>query len=353
MFACWMIAGERQSIACRKAYLGSLLRQEIGWFDTINQSELATKFATDCFAFQGAIGEKVSTLIMTLSMFVSGFIIAFIYGWLMTLVIATTLPVMGLGGYLFMSAIAGKDKGQAQEYAEAGGQVEQAISAIKTVKQLNGEPFEALNYQETLKNVTKNSAKHGALLGLGLGVLFFSILVSYALGFWYGSTCVEGTDSCPPHLNGGNKYTAGDVLTVFFSVLMGGFNLTQLTPAFKKIAEGRVAAVRIFKVIDREPLIQCPKNGQIPKNFRGVFKFEGVSFAYPKDKSKNILNDLNLEINTKFSAFVGESGCGKSTIFQLLLRFYDPDQGRITLDGIDLKDIDLNWLRNQIGYVGQ
>lgn len=121
----------------------------------------------------------------------------------------------------------------------------------------------------------------------------------------------------------------------------------------KKITEGRVAAVRIFKIIDRKPLIESPVNSIIPKEFKGVFRFEGVTFAYPKDKSRNILNDLNLEINTKFSAFVGESGCGKSTIFQLMMRLYDPDQGRITLDGVDLKEINLSWLRKQIGYVGQ
>lgn len=84
----------------------------MGWFDTINQSELATKFATDCFAFQGAIGEKVSTLIMTISMFVAGFIIAFIKGWVMTLVIICSLPFIALGGFLFMSASAKKDKEQ-------------------------------------------------------------------------------------------------------------------------------------------------------------------------------------------------------------------------------------------------
>jgi ATP-binding cassette subfamily B (MDR/TAP) protein 1 len=186
-----------------------------------------------------------------------------------------------------------------------------------------------------------------------MGVLFFSILSSYALGFWYGSLCVEGASGCSPDFNGGNKYTAGDVLTVFFSVLMGGFNLTQVTPAMKKITEGRVAAVRIFKIIDRKPLVLSPENGIIPKDFKGVFKFEGVTFAYPKDKSRNILENLNLVLDSKFSAFVGESGCGKSTIFQLIMRFYDPDKGRITLDGIDLKDLDLYWLRGQIGYVGQ
>lgn len=71
------------------------------------------------------------------------------------------------------------------------------------------------------------------------------------------------------------------------------------------------------------------------------------------DKSKNILQDLSLVIDTQSVAFVGESGCGKSTIFQLMMRFYDPDEGRITLDGVDLRELDIYWLRDQIGYVGQ
>lgn len=82
---------------------------------------MATKFTTDCFAFQGAIGEKVSTLIMTFSTLLSGFVIAFIYGWTMTLVLAASLPAIGLGGYLYSSASANKDKKQEKEYAEAGG----------------------------------------------------------------------------------------------------------------------------------------------------------------------------------------------------------------------------------------
>lgn len=86
-----------------------MLKQEIGWFDTINQSELATKFATDSFSFQEAIGEKVSTLIMTIAMFIAGFAIAFSKGWTMTLVCIASLPAIGLGGYLYSTAIAKKD----------------------------------------------------------------------------------------------------------------------------------------------------------------------------------------------------------------------------------------------------
>jgi ATP-binding cassette subfamily B (MDR/TAP) protein 1 len=140
-----------------------------------------------------------------------------------------------------------------------------------------------------LKPITKNAAKYGAYLGIGMGTLFFSILASYSLGFWYGSECVQGTTGCPPSVNGGKVYTAGNVLIVFFSILMSGFNLSQLTPAIKKIAEGRVAAVRIFKLIDRQPLIRNAPNPVIPQDFKGVFKFEDVTFAYPKDKSRKIL----------------------------------------------------------------
>jgi ATP-binding cassette subfamily B (MDR/TAP) protein 1 len=230
---------------------------------------------------------------------------------------------------------------------------EQAIAAVKTVKQLNGEQFEADRYAEKLTKVTKNSTKYGIFIGVGLGSLFGFMLCSYGLGFWYGSHCVQGTDSCPPSLNNGSKYSAGSVLVIFFSILMAGFNFTQLTPAVKKISQGRSAAARIFTIIDRQPLIHSPANAVKPESFKGVFRFEDVTFAYPKDPNRNIVQGLTLEIKSKSTAFVGESGCGKSTIFQLMMRFYDPDHGRITLDGRDLRDLDLYWLRQQIGYVGQ
>jgi ATP-binding cassette subfamily B (MDR/TAP) protein 1 len=105
--------------------------------------------------------------------------------------------------------------------------------------------------------------------------------------------------------------------------------------------------------MDRQPLITNPINGKRPETFNGVIKFEGVSFAYPKDKSKKILDNISLEFDANNSALVGESGCGKSTIFQLIMRFYDPDEGRITIDGNDLKELDLIWLKEKIGYVGQ
>lgn len=78
-----------------------------------------------------------------------------------------------------------------------------------------------------------------------------------------------------------------------------------------------------------------------------------MTFSYPKDPSRVIFKNLTLELDTNKTGLVGESGCGKSTVLQLIMRFYDPLEGKITLDGHDLRDLDLVWLRQQIGYVGQ
>jgi ATP-binding cassette subfamily B (MDR/TAP) protein 1 len=186
--------------------------------------------------------------------------------------------------------------------------------------------------------------------GLGIGFIYFIMLSAYSLGFWFGSKMVaEG------ELNQDNTtYSAGEVLVVFFSILTGGFNISQITPCMKKFAEGQQAAAKIFAVVDREPLIQEDPDGKIIENLRGVIELRNVTFAYPKDPERIILKKVSLVFNAnQKNALVGESGCGKSTIMQLLMRFYDPQEGAILLDGIDIRQLKLSWLRSHIGYVGQ
>jgi ATP-binding cassette, subfamily B (MDR/TAP), member 1 len=100
-------------------------------------------------------------------------------------------------------------------------------------------------------------------------------------------------------------------------------------------------------------LIKSKENAIKPESFIGIIRFEDVTFAYPKDKTKLIFNKFNLTIDAQHIAFIGRSGLGKSTILQLVMRYYDPDEGAVFLDGIDIRDLDLDWLRGQIGYVGQ
>lgn len=139
-----------------------------------------------------------------------------------------------------------------------------------------------------------------------MGMMFFCIFSDYSLGFWYGSKLVED-----------NEYTVGDVITVFYSIIIGGFSMGQSAPCVKAFAAGKAAAIKIFDVLDRKPLIDFNPNGiKINNNeFKGQFEFKNVSFSYPAKKDQVVLNKINIVLESnKKTALVGESGSGKSTI---------------------------------------
>lgn len=122
MISCWLITGERQAVACRKAYFACLLRQDIGWFDSINQSTLSSSFSADTLTYQGALGEKMALVIQALGTGIGGFTVAFAKGWLMTFVCLSGIPVIFLGGYMYIRSIQSKAKDFQKIYAVAGGQ---------------------------------------------------------------------------------------------------------------------------------------------------------------------------------------------------------------------------------------
>lgn len=117
MIASWLITGERQSIECRKQYLKSLLRQEIGWFDSINQAELSSQFSSDTMAFQGALSDKIPLILYVIAMAISGLAVAFSKGWLLTLVLLGVFPVLIGSMYLYMYNVQNKGKREERNYS--------------------------------------------------------------------------------------------------------------------------------------------------------------------------------------------------------------------------------------------
>jgi ATP-binding cassette subfamily B (MDR/TAP) protein 1 len=202
---------------------------------------------------------------------------------------------------------------------------------------MNGEEFEEARYSRFLGLLREKVGKWALLAGLGTGLFFFIQYCAFSFGFWYGTHCVAGTYRCSPSVTG-SAYTPGEVTIVFFALFVGSFNFMQLLPNVMAIMEGLKAAKRLYAIIDLAPAIDKHAGGIKAEKLMGKFVFQNVTFAYPKDKSVPILRNLSLEMEAgAINAFVGESGSGKSTIVQLVMRFYDPDEGRITLDGRDLK----------------
>ena len=350
--AFWMVSGERQAIRFREEYFRALLRQEIGWFDRINPSELTSKIAGECFAIQSGLGEKVTALVRAISAVIAGLVVGFVKGWQLTLILASTVPLLAICGTIFVTALTKQAIMGSKAYAIAGALAEQALSAIRTVVGLGGEEKELNAYRAALTAVKRAVIKYGIYSAFAFGAIYFCNALGYCIGFWVGGVFV-GQKRINPVT--GEIYNVGEVLTVFLAVVNGGACISQISPAMKAIAQAKVAGGKILAVINRKSEIDHEsKKGEKLDSVTGQLEFKDVYFNYPSNKEKSVLKGLDLIIEpNKKTALVGVSGCGKTTCMQLIERFYDPDSGTITLDGKLIKDLNLKWLRENIGYVGQ
>ncbi|CAL4059023.1 unnamed protein product, partial [Meganyctiphanes norvegica] len=344
-------AAEGQVYRLRGMFLKSILKQEIGWFDTHQTNDFASRVTEDLSKLQDGIGEKIGLFIFFMSIFLTSIINSFIHGWELTLVIMSVFPLLGISTGIIAKVQASLSAVELREYSRAGSIAEEVISSIRTVLAFGGETKEVARYEENLVDAKKAGIKRGLVTGLGMGFMWVIIYGAYALAFWYGTKLI--LDSRPP--NGTGNYDPAKLIIVFFSVLMGAMNLGQSAPYLEAFSIARGAASTIFDVIERESQIDpTSEKGDRPETVKGTIELHDVEFKYPSRPDVPILRGVSLKVEPgQTVALVGASGCGKSTCIQLIQRFYDPINGKVLLDGRDIKTLNLGWLRDHIGVVGQ
>ncbi|KAI9208123.1 P-loop containing nucleoside triphosphate hydrolase protein [Polychytrium aggregatum] len=340
----WVLSGENQTRRIRQLFVKSVLRQDVGWFDLAAEGSLTTRLAQDTALIQDGISEKAGMCIQSISQFIAGFVIAFVKGPKLALVLLASLPLLGVVGTLMIRAIS-KFTGKGQDaYAGAGAIAEQVIGGIRTVYSFSLQKRFIEKYDKELAKAEVTDFKKGLSLGIGFGSFMLVIFGSYGLAFWYGSRLVLSSDM-----------EGQDVLVVFFSMIIGAMALIMLPTNLSAVSNARGAAFKIYAIIDRVPTIDSlSTEGKKPAEVTGFIQFKDVHFTYPSRPDTKILHGLTLDIESgKTVAFVGPSGSGKSTIVQLIQRFYDPSAGDVVLDENNLKDLNVSWLRQHIGIVGQ
>jgi len=245
MFSSWMISATRQSIKFRTSYFNCILSQDIAWHDTNNPATMSSKISNDAIQIQNGIGEKFGTLIMFVSMFINGIGVGFIYGWKMSLVMLAGLPFLGIGAFIMIWSVTEGQLKVNEVNLEGGGLAEENITNIKTIKSLTAENFIHNRYYDVVIKAQVVIKKYGLFVGFGLGCTFFFMFLDYALAFYYGAKLVGELEY---NDNTGENYKVGDVLTIFFAVLIGGFALGQATPALKSITQARVSMNNYLQV---------------------------------------------------------------------------------------------------------
>ncbi|KAJ7953427.1 ABC transporter B family-like protein [Quillaja saponaria] len=299
--ACWMHTGEQASTG-----------------------EVIAAITSDIIVVQDALSEKVGNFIHYISRFIAGFIIGFLRVWQISLVTLAIVPLIAIAGGVYAYIATGLVARVRKSYVRASEIAEEVIGNVRTVQAFAGEERAVRSYKEALTNTYKYGRKAGLAKGLGLGSMHCVLFLSWALLVWFTSIVV--------HKNIAN---GGDSFTTMLNVVIAGLSLGQAAPDISAFVRAKAAAYPIFQMIERDTMNKMSsKTGHKLDKVEGHIQFRDVFFSYPSRSDVVIFNKLCLDIPSgKSVALVG---------------------GRqILLDGIDIRELDLKWLRQQIGLVSQ
>ncbi|KAJ1731295.1 hypothetical protein LPJ61_002605, partial [Coemansia biformis] len=343
--ACWAISAESQGLRIRKLYYKSILRQDIGWFDTVKTGDLTTRITNDVNLVQEGLGEKFGFVFMNVVAFITAFIIAFVKGWKLTFICLCVVPcIAAAGGYLGITI--SKIITFAQDKTAASGAIaDEVLSGIRTVMAFNGQAREIARYDEMVNDSYAYGRKTGFILGGSIGLIQFFIFAMYCVGFNFGSWRLRA-----------GEYTPDEVINVIIVLLVGGFMLSGAAPNVSAITTAQGSAAKVFAIIDRDSPIDPldTESGTRVERLRGDISFRDIRFSYPTRPDVPILRGFSLDIRAgQKVALVGESGCGKSTTIGLIERFYDPASGDVLIDGVNVKEYNIGSLRQRVGIVAQ
>ncbi|XP_037094848.1 ATP-dependent translocase ABCB1-like [Pollicipes pollicipes] len=347
---CLYYTASDQACRIKQLFLRSALRQDMSWYDTKQMGDFTTRVTDDLKKIEDGIGEKNGMMVGFVMLFVLGMGLAFYNGWKLTLVVSSFTPVMVVSGALLAKLQASYAQKEADAYSQAGSVAEEVIGAIRTVKAFGGEQSDTQRFAERLQGARQAMVRRSAVTGLGVGLAWLVEFSSFALAFWYGTKLVLESRQA-----GDGLYTAGNITVVFFGILIGAMTVGQAVPHMEALSAARGAAATVYSVIEHKSKIDpSDQSGAKPDNVEGVLELKDVYFNYPSRPDTQVLRGMSFTVRPgQTVALVGSSGCGKSTCIQLIQRFYDPLQGQVLLDGRSLSELNVSWLRRQIGVVSQ
>ncbi|XP_032525757.2 multidrug resistance protein homolog 49-like [Danaus plexippus] len=341
-------AAGRMITRLRWKLLRSVLSQEIAFFDTNTTMNFASALTEDTEKLKMGVGEHVAMASYLGGSIVMCCSVALAEGWQLTLAGLAVVPVS-----LLMAAAVAKNltRWSAEEvtaYGTAGRVVEQALSAIRTVRAYSGEHVEVGKYSEALTAASSAARKRCVWSGAGAGVGWLLTYALNAIVFAYGAALIVRDRD-------GGDYHPGVMVSILFLSFMAAQNIAMCNPHLEIFSTARGAAKILFKLLERKSRINALDGGGVqPDGFKGNIVFDNLYFNYPSRPDVKVLRGLTLKVTAgETVALVGGSGCGKSTLLQLLQRCYEPDSGNILVDGHKLDSLHLHHFRKSIGVVGQ
>jgi ABC-type multidrug transport system fused ATPase/permease subunit len=347
----WLYSGLRQMHKLKIDYFSLVLKQEQGWFDQNNTYQFAAKIQAQLEGIEQGVGERLGNIILKLIEIISGYVVGFQTSWQLTLILSACSVPFIIAGHILMRYGIEKEKIISIKSREkAGGIAEEILYNIKTITSFANFDYEIKRFNKSFESGTSKKINSGMVQGfINLGIyLGFTITCIYARKL---------VESDYNHDTINYLFTAGDVVKVLVAVRKAIISMVEIPSNIITITESCASASDYFTLYERIPEIYISTENLKPNRdkIKGRLEFKNIKFSYPDDKDQElVLNGLDLVVEEgKKVALVGESGCGKSTTVNLIERLYEPNEGEILLDGINIKEYNIEHLRSLIGYVEQ
>ncbi len=336
--------GERFAADLERAVFANVMRLDSEFFEMTPSGEIVSRLTTDATLLQTILGSSASMAARNALMFVGAVILMAVTSPKLTGIAFLVVPLVLLPALAFGRKVRRLSRLSQDRLGDVGAQVEESLAGVRVVQAFNQEPAEIGRFAARIDAAFDAALRRVRARSLFFACVFFFVFAAIGAVLWVG-----GNDLIA------GRITAGQLTAFLFYAVLAASAVGVLAEFMTDLQRAAGAAGRLQELLTTEPRIQSPaRPTPLPEPPQGAIAFEAVSFSYPSRPQRRALDDFTLRVRPgETVALVGPSGAGKTTVFQLLYRFYDPQRGAVAIDGVPLAQVDLAQCRARLALVPQ
>jgi ATP-binding cassette, subfamily B, bacterial len=341
-FVSWV--GERVSADIRLAVFDHLIRLHPAFFEANQPTEIQSRITTDTTLLQTVIGSSVSIALRNALMFVGGLILLFVTNAKLSLIVVASVPFVVAPVILFGRRVRQLSRRSQDTLAEVGSYAGESLRHIKVVQSFNHEPHDQRAFAARVEGAFAVAVRRIRQRAILIALVMLLVMAAVATMVWVGGHDVIS-----------GRISAGELAAFIFYAFIVAGSVGAITEVYSDLQRAAGATERLMELLGSPSELPEPaRPDALPEGARGSLEVRELSFRYPTRRDRIVLDRVSFAIGAgEMLALVGPSGAGKSTLFDLIQRFYDPDEGGILLDGVDLRRLSLREVRQHVGYVPQ
>ena len=336
-----MLAGERMVLDLRKHLYRHLHSLDLRFFHDQRIGDLSSRLSSDTAAIRNAVTETLAAALLQLVQLVGALAIMLAINWRLSLLVLLAAPAATFISQTFAPRLRKIAHAVQEQLGRTLAVAQEALAGYQVVKAFARGPYETGRYGQALEKLFVTARTSARINSFFRSLIALVAAISTIALFWFGGLeVIQG------------RLSAGDLVAFLFYSQMITQSLTLLAQQYTEIHLILGVSRRVFEILDLEPAIRDAPDARALPTTRGHLAFEGVSFGYTPGHP--VLHDIALTVEPgETVAIVGASGAGKTTLLHLVNRFFEPTAGRILLDGCDLRELKVDWLREQVAFVPQ